>query len=159
MSASAVTMANVFFNIVALFVIMRARSGALHITQDVLGEGLDAWRPAWAVPPAFALLAFSAAVAAAIACPLTLLGGARLARLYDRVPYRKLMAAVICLLLVMLFMFSGAAGLAVTGVALCLGLVPPLAGVRRVHLMGAILVPVIAYYSGAPTGVMAFLGF
>lgn len=158
-AVSAVTMANAFFNIVALFVIMRARSGALHIAQEVLGRGLDAWSPAAAVPPAFALLAFSAAVAASVACPLTLFLGMRLARLYDRVPYRKLIAAVICFLLGLLFIFSGIAGLAVTGVAFCLGLVPPLAGVRRVHLMGAILVPVIIYYLGAEPGVMSFLGF
>jgi putative membrane protein len=152
-------MANVFFNIVALFVIMRARSGALHVAQDVLGARLDAWRPAGAVPPAFGLLAFSAGVAASVACPLTLSIGLRLARLYDRVPYRRIIAAVICLLFLMLFIFSGTAGLAVTGVALCLGLVPPLAGVRRVHLMGAILVPVIVYYCNAQTVVMTFLGF
>jgi len=158
-SVSAVTMANVFFNIVALFVILRARSGALHIAQDLLGGGLDAWSEAVSVPPAFALLAFSAAVAASVACPLTLFVGKRLARLYDRVPYRRLLAAVVIFLLCLLFIFSGIAGMVVTGVALCLGLVPPLAGVRRVHLMGAILLPVIIFYSGDVTGVMTFLGF
>ena len=158
-SMSAVAMANVFFNIVALFVIMRARSGALHIAQDILGEGLDSWSPLGAVPPSFALLAFSAAVAAAVACPMTLFVGMRLARLYERVPYRRLLGGVVLFLMGLLFVFSGIAGLAVTGVALCLGLVPPLAGVRRVHLMGAILVPVIAYYSASLPGVMSFLGF
>jgi TctA family transporter len=158
-SVSAVMMANVFFNIVALFVIMRARSGALHIAQDILGGGLDPWSPAGAVPPSFALLALSAAVAASVACPVTLFLGMRLARLYDRVPYRRLLACVVVFLLGLLFVFSGIAGLAVMALALCLGLVPPLAGVRRVHLMGAILVPVIAYYCDALPGVMSFLGF
>ena len=158
-SASAVTMANAFFNLVALFVILRARSGALHITQEVLGEGLVRWQSAPAVPAGFALLAVSAAVAALLACPLTLLLGKLVARLFGAVPYRRLLAAVVGLLLVMLWLFSGISGLAVAAVSSALGLVAPLAGVRRVHLMGAILLPVILYFTGATEGVMAFLGF
>jgi TctA family transporter len=157
-SASSVTMANAFFNIVALFVILRARSGALHVAQEVLGPGLVRWEPVSSVPAGFALLAVSAALAALLAAPMTLILGRRLARLYDRVPYRRITLAVTAMLLVLLFVFSGVAGLAVAAVAACLGLVPPLAGVRRVHLMGAILVPVIVYFLGAGTAVMAFLG-
>jgi TctA family transporter len=62
------------------------------------------------------------------------------------------------MLVAMLLLFSGPAGLAVCGVAALLGSVPPLSGVRRVHLMGAILLPVIVYFLGAGTAVMAFLG-
>lgn len=158
-SVSAVTMANAFFNIVALFVIMRARSGAMHMAQEVLGDGMDRWAPAGAVPQAFALLAFSAAVAALLAYPLTLYLGRKMAQLYDRVPYRRLMTGIVSFLVALIFIFAGIAGLAVMGIAICLGLIPPLAGVRRVHLMGSILVPVIVYFSGAGPGVMAFLGF
>lgn len=157
-AASSVTMANAFFNIVALFVILRARSGALHVAQQILGPGLDRWEPAVSVPPAFALLAVSAALSALVAFPLTLFLGKRFARLYDRVPYRRLMFSVTALLAVMLFLFSGVSGLAVCAVAVSLGLVPPLAGVRRVHLMGAILLPVILYFLGASAGVMSLLG-
>ena len=157
-AVSSVTMANAFFNIVALFVILRARSGALHVTAQILGPALDRWEPAASVPPAFALLAVSAALSALVAFPLTLFLGKGFSRLYDRVPYRRLMQAVAAMLIVMLFLFSGVAGLAVCGVATCIGLVPPLAGVRRVHLMGAILLPVILYFCGAGAGVMAFLG-
>lgn len=156
--ASSVTMANAFFNIVALFVILRARSGALHVVGQILGPGLGRWEPAAAVPPAFALVAVSAALSALVAFPLTLFLGKRFARLYDRVPYRPLMLSVAALLVAMLFVFSGVSGLAVCAVAACLGLVPPLAGVRRVHLMGAILLPVILYFLGATEGVMTFLG-
>jgi len=157
-AASSVAMANSFFNIVALFVILRARSGALHVAQQILGPGLERWEPAASVPSAFALLAVSAALSALVAFPLTLFLGKRFARLYDRVPYRKLMLSVTALLAVMIFLFSGLAGLAVCAVAVSLGLVPPLAGVRRVHLMGAILLPVILYFLGASAGVMIFLG-
>jgi putative membrane protein len=116
------------------------------------------WEPAASVPTWFALLAVSAALSALIAAPLALFLGRKFSRLYDRVPYRRLMLAVTVLLASMLFLFSGIAGLAVCAVAVCLGLVPPLAGVRRVHLMGAILVPVIVYFLGAGSAVMAFLG-
>jgi TctA family transporter len=158
-SASSVTVANAFFNIVALFVILRARSGALHMAQQVLGDGLLRWQPAPNIPPEFALLAVAASLAALLAFPLTMLLGRKLARLYGRVPYRRLTASVVSVLLVLLFLFSGVAGLAVTGIAVCIGLIPPLAGVRRVHLMGSILLPVLLYFTGAAPGVMAFLGF
>ncbi|MGQ9582076.1 MAG: tripartite tricarboxylate transporter permease [Thermoplasmatota archaeon] len=156
-AVSAVTVANTFFNIVALFVILRARSGALHMTQLVLEGGLSAWWPATLVPPAFALLVVAAASSAALALPVTLRLGRALARLYDRVPYRKVQAGVVCLLVALLLVFSGAAGLAVAAAGICLGLIPPLAGVRRVHLMGAILLPVILLLLGVDGGVMGFL--
>ena len=157
-SVSAVAVANAFFNLVALFVILRARSGALHLTRAVLGESLLAWWPAASVPGAFALLVVSAAVGAALALPITLILGRALAGVYDRVPYRKLQLVVLALLVALLLIFSGAAGLVVAGVALCLGLIPPLAGVRRVHLMGAILLPVTLFFLGADRGVISFLG-
>lgn len=157
-SLSAVSVANAFFNIVALFVILRARSGALHLTRMVLEGSLEPWWPAGSVPRAFALLVFSAAVAAALALPLTLIVGRALARVYERVPYRTLQLCVVALLVALMLIFSGSAGLAVAAVALCLGLIPPLAGVRRVHLMGAILLPVILFFLGADAGVMSFLG-
>jgi len=156
--ASAVMVANAFFNIVALFVIQRARSGALHVTAQILGPGLSCWEPAGSLPSAFALLALSAALSALLAVPLVLHLGKRFARAYDRVPYRPLTLSVMAMLLFLMFLFSGAAGLAVCGAAVCLGLVAPLAGLRRVHLMGAILLPVILYFLGASAGVMAFLG-
>jgi len=157
-SSSAVTVANAFFNLVALFVILKARNGALHMALELLGPGLVPWKPAENIPAAFALLVFSATLAALIALPVTLRLGRTFSSLYDRVPYRKLLAVVIALLVALLAIFSGTTGLALAGVALCLGLVPPLAGVRRVHLMGAILVPTLLLLTGANTGVLSFLG-
>ena len=157
-SSSAVTVANAFFNLVALFVILKARNGALHMALELLGAGLVPWKPAENVPAMFALLVFSGALAALIALPVTVRLGRTFSSLYDRVPYRKLLAAVIALLVVLLTVFSGAMGLALAGAALCLGLVPPLAGVRRVHLMGAILVPTLLLLTGTNTGVLSLLG-
>lgn len=157
-SSSAVTMANAFFNLVALFVILKARNGALHMAREILGDGLEPWRPAEAVPAAFALLIFSAALAALLALPFTLALGKKLASLYDRVPYRKLLGAVVLLLFFLLLFFSGAAGVGVAAASLCLGLIPPLAGVRRVHLMGAILVPTLLLLTDTSTGVISLLG-
>jgi putative membrane protein len=74
--------------------------------------------------------------------------GRLLARHASRVPYRTLVATVTVLLVLLIFLFTGPLGLAVASVATAVGLLPPLLGVRRVHLMGALLLPVIVFLLG-----------
>jgi putative membrane protein len=64
------------------------------------------------------------------------------------VPYSKLVTGIIVMILAMLVIVTGPLGLAIAGIALCLGLLPPLVGVRRVHLMGCIMLPVICFNLG-----------
>jgi TctA family transporter len=42
----------------------------------------------------------------------------------------------------MIFLIEGTLGLLVAAMATSIGLIPPLAGVKRVHLMGCVLLPV-----------------
>ncbi len=55
---------------------------------------------------------------------------------------------VLVVLAVMIVLLAGAAGLMVATLATLLGLAPPLVGVKRVHLMGALVLPVVLLYLG-----------
>jgi len=57
---------------------------------------------------------------------------------------------VLAILAVLILVLAGAAGLMIAVVAGVLGLVPPLAGVKRVHLMGSLIVPVVLLYLSLP---------
>lgn len=101
----------------------------------------------WSRPDAPPLLLVALLAGAAASLPLcyagALLLGRACAKLYLRLPPRALSAAVFVGLFTLIAALEGAAGLAIALAALALGLVPPVAGVRRVHLMGAVLVPVV----------------
>lgn len=140
---SAVAAANLVFNLVALFALLRVRSGTMAALSQVGGSALARWDAPQAPPDL--LLALLLGTAASL--PLCLAGalalGAACGQLYSRVPPRALAGAVFLGLVLLIAAVEGAGGLVVVGPAILLGLVPPLAGVKRVHLMGAILLPVV----------------
>jgi putative membrane protein len=52
------------------------------------------------------------------------------------------------LLVGMVFLLSGILGLVIAFLATCLGMIPPLVGVKRVHLMGCLIFPLIILFVG-----------
>ena len=71
---------------------------------------------------------------------------------------RRLNVAVLVLLLVLVAGWTGFWGLVVLAAATCLGMVAPLAGVRRTQAMGFLLAPTIMFYSGLTAPVLTLLG-
>ncbi|MBU4072347.1 MAG: tripartite tricarboxylate transporter permease, partial [Candidatus Thermoplasmatota archaeon] len=134
-SVSAVNTAVALFNLMALFVILKSRSGAMKAVEALISTELVAWEPLNAVPLAMSALIFSALVAAIVSVPLALFFGKLFARHCSRINYSLMVKSVIVLLLVMVLLFSGVLGLAILAVAICVGMIPPLIGVKRVHLM------------------------
>jgi len=145
-SVSAVNTSVAMFNLMALFVIMKSRSGAMKAVEAIISSELTAWEPFGAVPLAMSALILSALVAAIVSVPLTLFFGKLFARYCSRINYALMVKSVIILLLVMVLLFSGVLGLVILGVATCVGMIPPLIGVKRVHLMGCIILPVIIFF-------------
>ncbi len=94
------------------------------------------------------MLIASAVLAALVAYPVTIACSRLAARRIHRVRYDLLARAVLGLLAVLLLVLAGAAGLMIAVVAGVLGLGPPFAGVKRVHLMGCLIVPVVLLYAG-----------
>ena len=140
---SAAGAANLVFSLVALFALMRTRSGTMAAVSAVGGASVEAWTSPLEAPDLMvALLVAAAAVVPLCYAGAVLLGGA-CAGFYARLPPRALAAAVFVGILALIVYLEGLVGLAVVAVAVPLGLVPPLTGIKRVHLMGAVLVPVV----------------
>ena len=135
-------------NVLALFVILRARSGALQAVAVVIDDGLVEWEPFGSVPGDMLLLLLAVVIAGVFGLFLTLYIGRWFASRYHRVPYRLLTKGIIVSLVVLVALFTGPVGLVVLAVGTCIGLLPPLVGVQRVHMMGCIVVPVVLYFLG-----------
>ncbi len=145
-SISSVNTSVAIFTILALFVILKARSGAMIAIWEVSKGVIVQWEPIWNVPQAMALMFISTLISAIFALFLTLYWGKRFARVCNRIAYQKLIHGVIIFLLAMILLFSGIFGLLIAGIATCIGLIPPLVGVRRVHLMGCLIIPIILFF-------------
>ncbi|MEW5937042.1 MAG: tripartite tricarboxylate transporter permease [Candidatus Thermoplasmatota archaeon] len=145
LSVSAVNTANAVFNLLALFVIGRARSGAMKGVGTVLGAQLQLWNDISAVPGALVLLLCVVLLAALLSFSATIWLGRRASKILPRVPYRLLALCAIATILMMVLIFSGTIGLLILPTATALGLLPPKIGVRRVHLMGCLIVPTVIF--------------
>ena len=95
------------------------------------------------VPVDLPLLLASVAVAAAVGFVLVPVVGDRYLRTVGRLDYARLSVAVLGLLVVLSGLFAGLDGIVAFGAASLIGLVPPRAGARRVHLMGVLLGPLV----------------
>ncbi len=140
-----VNTAAALFSILSLFIILRVRSGAAAAVDAVAASAIHPWEPLWNVPLAATVILASIVVASLVAYPLTLWIGRYFARNFSRIPYRRLVQAVMVFLLVMVVLLAGALGLVILATATAIGLLPPLLGVKRVHLMGCLLLPMILF--------------
>lgn len=145
---SGVNTATGIFTILALFVILKARSGAMNAVKLMIGKNIVPWEPLQNVPLQMSLMLFSVLLAAIVAYGLTHVMGKMFAKRFSRVPYKKLVIGVLSYLVIMIFLFSGPLGLVVGGVATCIGMIPPLIGVKRVHLMGCLILPIMSFFLG-----------
>jgi putative membrane protein len=137
---SAINTANSFFVLGALFLILRPRSGAAIVVNELVE--VHQW--SGALPPSeLVLLMISALLASCLGFYLTLKLGARLANIMPKVPYDKLAWGIIIFIVVMVLAFTGPLGILVLAVSTSIGMIAPLTGLRRSHAMGVLLVPVI----------------
>lgn len=100
------------------------------------------WTPGH-VPRDLAAVLAAAVAGAALGYVLLLAADGPAARLAHRLPARTTSAAALALVVGLEGAVSGPLGLAVLAVATLVGLLPHATGVRRVHLAGALAVPVI----------------
>jgi putative membrane protein len=140
LTLSAINTANSFFVLSALFLILRPRSGAAIVVNELVE--VSEW--GGALPPVeLALLMMSALIASCLGFFLTLILGARLANIMPRIPYGRLAWGIIGFIIVMVLAFTGPLGLLVLAVSTSIGMIAPLTGIRRSHAMGVLLLPVI----------------
>lgn len=137
---SAINTTNAFFVLVALFLILRPRSGAAIVVNQLIP--VEQWSGTL-MPMPLIYLILGGLVAAVLGFGLTLFIGKKFAKVFTKFPYRKIVITIIIFIIVMVFMFTGILGLFILAISTCIGLLPPFFGVRRSHGMGVLLVPVI----------------
>lgn len=148
MAVSAVDTACAIFTLLALFVILRARSGAMQAILRINEGNIERWTSLTEVPELFLLLLFGVVISSTLAYLLTLIIGRKFAKIHQYLEYDKMSKAIITFLFVMMFLLSGPLGVFVGLISTGIGLIPPLYGIKRVHLMGCIILPVILFFTG-----------
>jgi len=140
--AAAVAAASTVFNLAALATFMRIRSGPAAAVQRLTGWAEAPWGVGWLPGPDVALLLVAIAVGAAVAAMVTVSTGRLAAERASSLGGRRLLAAVAIVLVGGCVALGGGRSALVLLAATSLGLLPPMLGIMRVHLMGAMTLPV-----------------
>ena len=124
---------NFAVSLATLAVLAKARNGAIIVVSQLLPDISQL------------LLIFIAVLlmSGGIATILTLTTAKYFSRMITKVNYQKLVMGVMAFVLLLVFLFSGWLGLIVLATATTIGMIAPLKGVPRNHLMGCLIVPVL----------------
>jgi putative membrane protein len=137
-SVSGVNTANAIFSLVALYVIMHPRSGAVAAAQTVLGGTIDFGT--------FMLFIVAICATGALSYVLTLAIGGSATSIFSKVNYQLLNRSVLAFLAMMCLALTGILGLITFAISAMVGMAPHILGVRKTCLMGVLLVPCIMYF-------------
>ena len=140
---SAVNTACAFFVVVIMFINLRARSGATLVVKDLVS--VVEWTE-FLMPANLAYFLIALIFGGMLSYFLTLKIGKLFARHFSGVPYLLLIKLTICMVVILVFLFTGLVGIIVLLVATFIGLLPVHWGVRRSHCMGVLLIPIILYF-------------
>ncbi|PCR90768.1 tripartite tricarboxylate transporter permease [Natrinema ejinorense] len=130
-ATSGVDTANTIFALFALVAIGQPRTGVL-----VAFDGT-------AAPLELPILLAGVVIAGLIGFVLVIVAGDAYLELIGRLTYWKISAAVLTLLCVLSFLFTGPLGIGIFAIAAAIGLVPVRLRCRRVHLMGVLIGPLM----------------
>ncbi len=137
-SIGSVNTVDVIYSLFALWIIGNPRSGIAVAVGNLINIGFNEF-----------LLLISAVIASAgIGAYFTMKISRTVIFLLKKVKYRNLSFAVFMLILGLIAAFSGALGLFVGLVALSIGLIPELTGIKRTHAMGCLMIPTILFFLG-----------
>lgn len=135
-SVSGVNTSCAVLSVVALFVISRPRSGAAAAINDLID--LDAGQLYTMIVIATATALVSYITTIRLAC----IAGS----LLSKIDYRNLSIFVLGSLALIAFTFTGAFGIFIFVISTLIGLAPHLAGIRKTHAMGVLMLPLIVHY-------------
>jgi len=128
---------NMIMSFIALYILDKARNGAIVTVSKIIEvltfENLIIF---------FGVTLIVAGIATFLTINLTKL----FSKLMSKVNYQFICLFIIGLIFILTIFLSGKYGLLVLVVSTFLGIVPPLVGVGRNHLMGCLLLPVILYF-------------
>ncbi len=124
-------------NFVAIYAIGKPRSGVAVVSAKIL-QSMTLQQ--------LSLFIAAALISGSIALMLTLLFARIFARNITKISYSKISLAILILLVLMCIIFSGFLGLIVLLTATALGIFAIKSNIRKMHLMGCLMLPVILYF-------------
>lgn len=140
---SAVNTACSFFVVIMLFVILRSRSGATMAAMQLIS--VEEWTNLL-IPANLSYLLITLLIGGTLSYFFTLWVGKIFAKKFANVPYSLIVKLTICLIGILVFLFTGIIGLLILLIATFIGLLPVEWGVRRSHCMGVLLIPIMLYF-------------
>ena len=143
---SAVSSMGAVLSVGALFAIARARSGVMQAVEFFYGSSADGIPDLHSSEPLVALLLamlLSATVSHAV---MVTLSSRTLESVQHVLCSRTTALASLGFVLSLVLVLTGTRGGLVLAASACLGLLPPMMGLRRIDLMGCILVPIAATF-------------
>lgn len=144
---SSISASGAVFALGALFMILRARSGCMDAAQYFLGERIEP-NSIGENSGALAVMLLAMLVAASIGHLMVSRLNPRMGRMRAKLCSNKLAIASLVFVCSLSLVLTGTRGALVMVTAACLGLLPPLSGVRRIQLMGCLLVPITLKFFG-----------
>lgn len=138
---SAVNTANAVFTLVALATLLRVRSGATSAVGGIMAWEAAPWSEGVLPGVQVSVLMLAAVTGGLVAAPVTLLAGARMARHARTLSSRGFLLVLLSWLVVLSVIPGGVPAVLLMLGASGLGMLPPLLGLMRVHLMGAVTLP------------------
>lgn len=128
---------NMILSFVALYVLDKARNGAIVAISKIL-EGFNL--------NYLVLFLGCTLIVAGIATFLAINISKIFSKFIVKINYQILCLSIISLICVLVFVLSGFLGLFVLFVSTCVGIIPPIKGIGRNHMMGVLILPVILYF-------------
>ncbi|HIH38676.1 tripartite tricarboxylate transporter permease [Candidatus Woesearchaeota archaeon] len=127
---------NFTLSLATLFILSKARNGAVVVINQLMEPDLDA------------ILVFLAValIAGCIATIIVLSLTKRIAKMLSKVDYKRLTIGIILLITLLTIILSGWVGLLVLFTATCLGILPVKVYVSRTATMGCLIVPVMIFF-------------
>ncbi|MFH1840449.1 MAG: tripartite tricarboxylate transporter permease [Nanoarchaeota archaeon] len=122
---------------VALYVIDKARNGSVIAISKLL-ENFTIGN--------FTLFIGVALIVGAIATVVTLNIAKIFSKIMTKLSYQKIIISIIILIIVLTYILSSWIGLLILTVSTAVGVIPPLKGIGRNHLMGCLIIPVILFF-------------
>ncbi|MHC1603808.1 MAG: tripartite tricarboxylate transporter permease [Candidatus Syntropharchaeales archaeon] len=141
LSISGVNTANALFALIALYTINRPRSGAMVAIEGVVDPSL------WTVDTINLFLIIILLVSL-LSYITTIQLGRLVPKLIQKINYLHISLSILILLALLVILSSGTFGLILFLTAITIGMIPTFAGVRRIHAMGVLLLPLILYFIG-----------
>ncbi|MCK4335846.1 MAG: tripartite tricarboxylate transporter permease [Candidatus Aenigmarchaeota archaeon] len=130
---------NIFFTFIVFYVIGKTRSGAVWMISQIIDY--------FTLADVYLLIVVGI-LTSLISGLLTIKASKFLLNRMRNINYTRMMSFIFLGLITLVFVFSGLIGLLVSITGMFLGLLAISIGIKRTHLMGFLLLPTIAYFSG-----------